>query len=76
MSLPLNETLIYDNPQVSHRLWLYQNQSNIRNLTTCIKDALVTKSYNLKTGIKHLDVPESHYQLSGSIKGVSYLNNF
>jgi hypothetical protein len=45
-------------------------------LTAGFRDAVVTKSHNLKTGIKDLAVPESHYQLPGSINGVSYLDKF
>jgi hypothetical protein len=45
-------------------------------VANCIKDALVTKSYNLKTGIKDLAVPESHYQFSGNINGGKLLGKF
>jgi hypothetical protein len=41
-------------------------------VATTIKDALVTKAYNFKTGIKDLTVPESHNQFSGNMNGVNF----
>jgi len=41
-----------------------------------VKYALVTKSCNLKTGIKNLPVRESRYQFSRKIMGGKLLDNF
>jgi hypothetical protein len=51
-------------------------KSQYYNVATSIKDALVTKSYNFKAGVKDLVVPESHYQFSGNINGGKLLENF